>query len=306
MQISIRKNAKTAIMAILVAAVMLTSQIMMGADTASAKTNGDVPDLKQSTSTLTLRVNYNDDDKSTPIDGVTLAAYKVANVKVADGYAKYTATKAFDGEGFDFQNMSASDSMVIAEKAHDVVKRDGLSGKSVTSNGSGVASFGEIDNGIYMLVQTSASGSAKKYGRLTPWLIELPELSESASGAKSWNYGVVAYPKPLIGSEAGETPKQETPPETPEEELEGGSKESKPKYRTDNEEEEELSGGSKEQAPKNDTNNEEPGGKTKEKTPLFERLVKTGDENNIMLFGGVAVIALGLLLLLIIKKKNSK
>ena len=51
-----------------------------------------MPDLRDEESTLTIETSYTDETVTTPISGVELTIYKVADLSVKNGEARYTLT----------------------------------------------------------------------------------------------------------------------------------------------------------------------------------------------------------------------
>ena len=266
-----KKMLTMKVLIMLMALMMVLGTVLsIGSSAAYGKDNINVPDLAKDTSKFVLEFSYTDEDVTTPIPGATFTAYMIASVTVKDGAAKYTLTPDFSDLDVDFGNMDAEASFNVADKAEEMVKSKGLEGIKAVSGKDGKADFGDVPNGIYLVLETDAEGEAKKYEKLAPWLVEVPELNGDSETGYSWGYDVVVYPKPLAGKYEEEDDPHYTPPE--DEEEGGGDGEDKEKY---------------------------------ESNPL-KRLIKTGDEGKVFLYAGILIVAIGGLLLAIKKRKASK
>ena len=258
---------------LLIVTVLIAVGMLAAAETsfAEGKANENVPLPTQETSTFTLDYNYVDGEESTPIKGAEFTAHRIADLSVKGGSVEYKLTGDFSALDVDFNGLSATDSYKVAEAASEIVKDKGLTGKSAVTGANGKASFGSLKNGIYLVEQTGANGAAKDYKKLTPWLVQLPELL-GEEGNYSWNYEVDAMPKPFAGKYQKDTPKQKKEPK----------------------EKEKITGGDEEETEDKETDN-----------PI-NRLVKTGDEMNIFIYIGVLVITLGLLLVIWLRNRKRK
>ena len=154
---------------------------------------------------LTLVVEYESGGTTTRISGATAAAYRVADLD--DGINTYTLRDEFASLGVDFNlGMDAETMEATAEAAARIVQAGGIEGVSATSGADGVAAFGTLPKGVYLVVQTDATDVAAEYEDLTPFLISVPEVT-----AEGIVYDVVAYPKVTPG---GTVPsKDEEPPD---------------------------------------------------------------------------------------------
>ena len=143
--------------------------------------------------TLTLQMSYSSGtagSQSTPIGGVTATAYRGADLDdTAAG--TYTLTSDFASLGVDFnEDIDAAGMEAAAQKAAGMVAASTVQGVSATSNAQGVASFGQLPYGVYLVVQTGAAGDAEKYENLAPFLINVPQFTDDGVV-----YDVVANPK---------------------------------------------------------------------------------------------------------------
>ena len=255
--------------AVIMALIVILCGMMLAASHADAadRPNENVPELTQSTSSFRMNFCYTDDDKTTPIPGATFMAYRVADLTVKNGIASYELTPAFASLNVDFNGLTASDSAAVAKEAAKLTGN--ASGVSATSKASGIANFGALKHGAYLLVQTGAAGEAKKYGEMPPWLVLLPELLGEA-GNYSWNYDVEAMPKPILGKDEDEEDDHDT-----------------------DDDDDEIGGGDKEEE------------ENHEKSP-FEKLVKTGDDAQIFLYAGILILTLLCLAVIFVKRRKKE
>ena len=154
--------------------------------------------------TLTVVVQHGGGSTATSIDGMTLEAYEVAKVSSS---GSYEPTAAFASAGVDFNaQMTAEQAIAAASTLSGVAKTCKPDATAVTG-ADGKAAFGTLDNGIYLVVQNGATGTAKKYSTLVPWLVNVPQRS-----GNDVVYDVVSMPKPeLAPVPSGDDGKKVTP-----------------------------------------------------------------------------------------------
>ena len=169
--------------------------ITMGAQTALAAT---MPDLRDGDGTLRVEVKYTDEDKVTHISGAELTIYKVADLSVSDGIARYTLTEDFSGADVDISGMTAAESINAAAVLNGIVSGKKLQGKTVTSQ-NGIADFGPVSHGMYLVVQTGGFSDASGFDRIDPYLVMAPQPLTDI-GENAWTYDVLSIPKMVKGS----------------------------------------------------------------------------------------------------------
>lgn len=139
--------------------------------------------------TLTLKMEYQSGEKTLAIDGVKATAYRVATLD--DAINRYELLPEFESLGVDFNlGLSVDEMESAAEKAASIVRAGGVEGTSATSGSDGIASFGALPYGVYVVVQTGATGGAEGYEDFQPFLISVPQLTED-----DIVFDVVALPK---------------------------------------------------------------------------------------------------------------
>ena len=181
---------------------LIMIMIAMGMQFAFAEV---MPDLIEDNGTLRVKVQYTDEDKVTDITGTELAIYKVADLTVKNGDPRYHLTEDFSSVDVDFNGMTAADAIKAAELFNSVVTEKGLEGKKAVSQ-NGIADFGEVSHGMYLVVQTGATGDATGYIRINPYLVMAPQPLTDI-GENMWEYEVESIPKMVMG--VYEPPKEE-------------------------------------------------------------------------------------------------
>ena len=150
---------------------------------------------------VNLDVNY--DGK--PVAGGDIHLYRVAEIEVRDGY-HFKAVEALSEYGFDMDNVSDQG---LSAKIAAAVKEKALPGEQKVFDEKGHASFGDLELGLYLLVQEKA---AEGFEKMDPALVSVPMLE-----GEHYIYDVDASPKLSVKTvpPTEETPTEETPPETP-------------------------------------------------------------------------------------------
>ena len=156
--------------------------------------------------TLTVVLQHGSGSSATNIDGAKLEAYEVARIGAS---GSYELLSAYESTGIDFnEQMTASQSLKAAEKLSQAAAGKEPSG-SATTGSDGKAGFGQLEEGIYLVVQTGAAGTAEKYSVLPPFLVNVPQVTDDGIV-----YDVVAAPKPEVKPEKETTPPDKTTKKT--------------------------------------------------------------------------------------------
>lgn len=163
-----------------------------------------MPDLQDDDGTLSVKVVYTDEDVQTNIDGVELTIFKVADLSVKNGDARYTLTEDFSNVDVDFNGMTTEESIKAAQLFSAEAKAKGLEGRKAVS-ADGYADFGFVSHGAYVVIQTGATGQAEKYEALKPYLVLAPQPLVDI-GVNDWEYDVLSIPKMVQGIYKPETP----------------------------------------------------------------------------------------------------
>lgn len=165
----------------------------------SAAVTPDVASAAEEDATLTLLVNYEDKGKVDKISGAEFTVYQVASI---DASNRYALIPPFDSVDVDLNaNLSASQAKSAAKSMEKIVDAQSLKGIAATSDDNGKASFGVLDQGVYLVVQTAAKGTAQKYNTMPSFLINVPQFVGGEA-----TYNVVAQPKAEPKPEVKPTP----------------------------------------------------------------------------------------------------
>lgn len=164
-----------------------------------------MPDLQEDDGTLSVKIVYTDEDVETKIGGVELTIYKVANLSVNNGYARYTLTDDFSNVDVSFDGMTAEQSIEAAKLFFAEAASKNLEGTKSVSDEDGYADFGFVSHGAYLVVQTGATGAAKNYESLKPYIVLAPQPLVDV-GVNDWEYDVLSIPKMVQGVYTPEEP----------------------------------------------------------------------------------------------------
>jgi LPXTG-motif cell wall-anchored protein len=146
-----------------------------------------------------------------PIDGVELSLYKIADGFVEDDHVFYY-TKVNDDYVLmdDFDDMTAIE---LYDYATECNKDNYELVATEVSDEDGVVTFNLDNYGMYLVVQTGASGTASHYSQYTQFLMSVPNVVD-----KELVYDIESYPKATIVDtyvpETPETPKTPNSPKT--------------------------------------------------------------------------------------------
>lgn len=158
----------------------------------------EVVDLSR---TGSIKVSLYDSETSEAVGGGTLTLYRVAKVQKDNANLSFVYTNGFEDCGVELGDLSEG------ELAGQLAEKIAATAESTTVEISnlGVAEFGDLEVGLYLVVQTTA---AENYNVINPFLVSVP-IQENGS----YVYDVDALPK--VGTAAKKTPE---PPDKPEEE----------------------------------------------------------------------------------------
>lgn len=168
-----------------------------------------MPDISDTEKTLEVTYTY----AGTGISGAEISLYRIADITVKNGRADYSFTDEYAAyaEETDFETLTTEESIALAETIDITEKRK--TAKAVTDE-NGMVTFTNLENGMYLAVQTGKSGAAEQYETFTSFLIAVPyasiseETEENGNRTGEWIDNVVCYPKT-------ETAKIPTTPSTP-------------------------------------------------------------------------------------------
>lgn len=158
----------------------------------------EVVDLSR---TGSIKVSLYDSETSEAVGGGTLTLYRVAKVQKDNANLSFVYTNGFEDCGVELGDLSEG------ELAGRLAEKIAATAESTTVEISdfGTAEFGDLEVGLYLVVQTTA---AENYNVINPFLVSVP-IQENGS----YVYDVDALPK--VGTAAKETPEPPDTPDTP-------------------------------------------------------------------------------------------
>ncbi len=147
--------------------------------TAFAAADGASVDFSQTGSvTVTLT-----DGDGNAVSGGRITIYQVAALYLEDGDMAYVPTDAFQSCTAQLDVTDTSLAAALVQYVQD----NGIGGTSAAVDTAGTVRFSGLELGLYLLVQTTASGN---YETINPFVVTVPMDSDGA-----WDYTVDASPK---------------------------------------------------------------------------------------------------------------
>lgn len=146
---------------------------------------------------LNLTVQQTDEDgKVTPLTGVKLELYRVADVEF-DGNVHFVLTSSMSSAKLDFDSFeNASEWYAAAEKLAEVAAASSVKPVEAVSDEQGKVVYSDMEEGMYLVI-----GAPESSVKVTPMLLTVP----FASTEEGWIYDVQAYPKAEKSNTAGIT-----------------------------------------------------------------------------------------------------
>ncbi len=126
------------------------------------------------------------------IEGVTFTLYKVSDVDLTN-QADWTGVSTLNSSSVD--NAMNPTNVTIGAKTLDITKVGDYS-----TNGRGIAKFGNLDLGLYYVVE-SDTGNNQIVKKAAPFFITIPY----AARAGAWNYNPHVYPKNTVNNSGSKT-----------------------------------------------------------------------------------------------------
>lgn len=161
----------------------------------------DVPDLSRRGS-VGIAMRLGEDI----VPGGQITLYRVGAVREDDGNYSFVLTGDFTGAEVTLENVQSTG---LAGKLAAYAEEHGAAGETKEIDGAGMASFDDLELGLYLIVQNKA---AEGYYGTAPFLVSVPMLEDG-----SWLYDVDASPKVELEKKPDEpeTPDKPETPETP-------------------------------------------------------------------------------------------
>ena len=130
-----------------------------------------------------IKVLLCDTETAAPLQGGELTLYRVASVSKNDADMSFTYTNGFENCGIALDNVSES---ALASRLAEKVTQNAQA-VTKTVNDSGIAVFGDLKAGLYLIVQKQA---AEGYDAIQPFLVTVPIMENG-----QYVYDVDAHPK---------------------------------------------------------------------------------------------------------------
>ena len=154
--------------------------------------NNLVPDIDENQNkSLTVYFYVQKLGVDTAIEGAEIGIYKIADLKSENGSANYTVSETYSSLAF-------SESVELAKKFADIAETLSPIATGVTDS-NGVYQFNDLEQGMYLVRELSASGEAKKYQLFEPYMVSVP-LAVSVNEVNEWQYDVLSEPKTKVSS----------------------------------------------------------------------------------------------------------
>ena len=116
---------------------------------------------------LTLTLAYGD----RTVQGAEFTIYRVGEMRVSGGAASFVPLAEYADVCGTFDGMTTRQNQAYAAKLAARVKTPAA---KATTDANGSATFGGLNAGMYLAVQTGAAGQAANYERCLPFLVSLP------------------------------------------------------------------------------------------------------------------------------------
>lgn len=179
--------------------LLLTVLLISGMGVASFASAHPVPDLTQ-TGSIEITMHAGD----TNVGGGTLTLYRVGEVHEDDGNYSFLPTGDFADCGESFDDLSSHD---LADRLADYASDHSVEGTAATVGSDGKVSFGDLELGLYLVVQKEA---AEGYNKANPFLVSVPKLENGA-----YDYTVEATPKVELTPAPPDEPDEPDKPDGP-------------------------------------------------------------------------------------------
>lgn len=156
---------------------------------------------------LTINMIYKDGDVKTGISGAEIKISKVADIELSPELTIENISK-IKHLNIDWFNLTAEDSNILAKKISKIIVDSDVKNYIEVTDELGKANFSNLQDGIYLVEESSKSGEAMKYSKIEPFFVSLPQNSIDKNGKVIWQKSVNAYPKTEIEKIKDDRPKK--------------------------------------------------------------------------------------------------
>lgn len=179
-----RKRFSSILVFLMLVAVMLSALPLTGLNFARADTyiSGRAGSIQ-----AILMSQPDSSGKQTPYSGVSMKLYQVGSASENNETVNFTLDSRFAGSGIKIDTLATADQWAAAARTlAGMAGSSGVNSIEGTSDAQGQIFFNNLEQGVYLLVQSSAQGRII----ISPSLLTVP-LQENGQ----WIYDVKAYPK---------------------------------------------------------------------------------------------------------------
>lgn len=164
----------------------------------------EFPDLGRNGS---ISVTMKDTQTGQIVPGGSIMLIQVADAVKEDADYRFQYTAEFDGCRFRLDEIQSEE---LAVNLAEYADKKGITGTVREIASDGTVSFGNLQTGLYLLVQQTA---AQGYNAVTPFLVSVPMQAADGSG---WVYDVDAGPKvELTKTQTPDNPDDPNNPDNP-------------------------------------------------------------------------------------------
>ena len=192
-------------LSLLVSLLTVMLFVVTGPFSVLALEENSVPDIENEKKSLTVYFFVQLVGVDTPIEGAEVGIYRIADLKTSFGSANYTVLdkyaelkKTQDDRDVTFEGISVSESIALAKKFAVFSETPEM---TAVTDKNGMCRFDDLEQGMYLVKELSASGEAQKYQLFEPYMISVPlAVSNIQTGGKIWQYDVLSEPKTKVSS----------------------------------------------------------------------------------------------------------
>ena len=192
-------------LSLLVSLLTVMLFVVTGPFSVLALEENSVPDIENEKKSLTVYFFVQLVGVDTPIEGAEVGIYRIADLKTSFGSANYTVLdkyaelkKTQDDRDVTFEGISVSESIALAKKFAVFSETPEI---TAVTDENGMCKFDDLEQGMYLVKELSASGEAQKYQLFEPYMISVPlAVSNIQTGGKIWQYDVLSEPKTKVSS----------------------------------------------------------------------------------------------------------
>jgi len=192
-------------LSLLVSLLTVMLFVVTGPFSVLALEENSVPDIENEKKSLTVYFFVQLVGVDTPIEGAEVGIYRIADLKTSFGSANYTVLdkyaelkKTQDDRDVTFEGISVSESIALAKKFAVFSETPEM---TAVTDENGMCKFDDLEQGMYLVREISASGDAQKYQLFQPYMISVPlAVSDIRTGGKIWQYDVLSEPKTKVSS----------------------------------------------------------------------------------------------------------